>query len=92
MLLPLLEHLSVTRPVGHPRTRPDAVLGDNAHSSRAIHAHPRNRQIAAVIPQPSDQIGRRVRRSSHGGRPISYDRETDRNRNVIERRFARLKQ
>jgi len=92
MLLPLLEHLRVTRPVGRPRTRPDAVLGDKAYSSRAIRAHLRNRQIAAVIPQPSDQIGHRLRRGSRGGRPISYDRETYRNRNVIERRFAGLKQ
>ncbi|HCP0052135.1 TPA: transposase, partial [Escherichia coli] len=34
MLLPLLEQLRVTRPVGRPRTRPEAVLGDKAYSSR----------------------------------------------------------
>lgn len=92
MLLPLLEQLRVTRPVGRPRTRPDKVLGDKAYSSRAIRAHLRDRHITAVIPQPSDQIGHRIRRGSSGGRPIAYDRDTYRNRNVIERRFAGLKQ
>lgn len=92
MFLPLLEQLRVTRAVGRPRTRPDAVLGDKAYSSRAIRTHLRDRQIAAVIPQPADQIGHRTRRGSRGGRPISYDRETYRKRNVIERRFVSLKQ
>ncbi|MDK7330478.1 transposase, partial [Micrococcus luteus] len=32
MLLPLLAQLRVTRPVGRPRTRPEAVLGDKAYS------------------------------------------------------------
>ena len=30
MLLPLLGQLRVARPVGRPRTRPEAVLGDKA--------------------------------------------------------------
>ena len=37
MLKPLLSHLAVKRMgPGRPRTRPDAVLGDKAYSSRAI--------------------------------------------------------
>ena len=92
MLIPLLQQLRVTRPIGRPRTRPDRVRGDKAYSSRAIRQHLRNRGIHAVIPQPSDQIGHRLRRGSRGGRPISYDRDDYRGRNVIERRFANLKQ
>ena len=34
MFLPLMGHLRVARPVGRPRTRPDAVRGDKAYSSR----------------------------------------------------------
>lgn len=38
-LLPLLSRLRVARPLGRPRTRPDAFRGDRAYSSRAIRAH-----------------------------------------------------
>lgn len=65
-LLPLLAQLRVARPVGRPRTRPDRLRGDKAYSSRAIRAHLRERGIVAVIPQPSDQIGHRLRRGSRG--------------------------
>lgn len=92
MLIPLLEQLRVARPAGRPRTRPDRVRGDKAYSSRRIRQHLRDRGIQAVIPQPADQVGHRLRRGSRGGRPISYDRDDYRGRNVIERRFAALKQ
>ncbi|WP_407657590.1 transposase [Kribbella turkmenica] len=45
-----------------------------------------------MIPQPSDQIGHRLRRGSRGGRPPGFDAVDYRNRNVIERRFGHLKQ
>ena len=51
----------------------------------------RARGIKAVIPQPADQIGHRRRRGSAGGRPISYDVEDYKGRNVIERFFNRIK-
>ena len=70
MLLPLLEQLRVTRPVGRPRTRPEAVLGDKAYSSRAIRTHLRARRIKAVIPEPADQQGHRRRSGPRGGRPV----------------------
>ncbi|WP_354475774.1 IS5 family transposase [Marisediminicola sp. UYEF4] len=92
MLLPLLAELRVQRPTGRPRTRPDALRGDKAYSSRAIRTHLRERDITAVIPQPSDQIGHRKRRGSRGGRPPAFDADDYKNRNVIERRFCDLKQ
>lgn len=92
MLLPLLAELHVVRPVGRPRTRPDAVRGDKAYSSRAIRTHLRDRGITAVIPEPADQQGHRKRRGSRGGRPVGYDHDDYRNRNVIERSFCHLKQ
>jgi transposase len=92
MMLPLLAELQVARPIGRPRTRPDAIRGDKAYSSRAIRAHLRERGITAVIPEPADQQGHRKRRGSRGGRPVGYDRDDYRGRNVIERRFCHLKQ
>lgn len=92
MLLPLLGQLRVTRPAGRPRTRPEAVLGDKAYSSRAIRTHLRARGIKAVIPEPADQQGHRRRRGSAGGRPVGLDADAYKGRNVIERQYAHLKQ
>ncbi|MFE7581114.1 IS5 family transposase [Streptomyces gardneri] len=77
---------------GRPRTRPDAVLADRAYSSRAIRSHLRRRGIRAVIPQPSDQVGHRLRRGRAGGRPPAFDAEAYRQRNAVERCINRLKQ
>ncbi len=77
---------------GRPRTRPLAVLADRAHSTRAIRSHLRRRGIRAVIPQPSDQVGHRLRRGRLGGRPPGFDRETYKQRNTVERCINRLKQ
>ena len=92
MLLPLLADLQVARPIGRPRTRPDAVRGDKAYSSRAIRTHLRDRGITAVIPEPADQISNRKRRGGRGGRPPQFDAADYRNRNVVERSFCHLKQ
>ena len=92
MLLPLLGQLRVARPVGRPRTRPEAVLGDKAYSSRATRTHLRARRIKAVIPEPADQQGHRRRRGSAGGRPVGLDSQAYKGRNVIERQYAHLKQ
>ncbi|MFI6575196.1 IS5 family transposase [Nocardiopsis sp. NPDC050513] len=77
---------------GRPRTTPDRVLGDKAYSSRAIRHLLRRRGIAATIPERRDQVANRRRRGRFGGRPPAFDREIYRDRNVVERCFARLKQ
>ncbi|WP_328550905.1 MULTISPECIES: IS5 family transposase [unclassified Streptomyces] len=77
---------------GRPRTRPLAVLADRAYSSRAIRSHLRRRGIRAVIPQPSDQVGHRLRRGRLGGRPPAFDSEVYKQRNTVERCINRLKQ
>jgi len=93
MFAPLLEALSVPRPgPGRPRTRPDQVLGDKAYSSKANRQLLRRRQIVAVIPEPDDQIGHRRRRGSRGGRPVNFDRDQYKGRNVVERSFNQFKQ
>src|SRR5690606_15771789 len=93
MLEPLLSRLRVQRPgPGAARTRPDALVGDKAYSSRAIRAGLRSRRIPRAIPQPADQIRHRERRGPAGGRPPSFDAEKYRGRNVIERSFNDHKQ
>lgn len=77
---------------GRPRTTPDRVLGDKAYSSRAIRHLLRRRGIAATIPERRDQAANRHRHGALGGRPPTFDKVTYRDRNVVERCFAHLKQ
>jgi transposase len=63
-----------------------------AYSSREHRAHLRARGITAVIPEPADQAGHRTKRGSRGGRPVGYDTQDYKQRNVIERALNRLKQ
>lgn len=89
----LLAELQVPRVgPGRPRTRPEALRGDKAYSARAHRAHLRTRGITVVIPEPSDQIGHRRNRGSRGGRPVAFDAEDYKGRNVVERAFNQLNQ
>lgn len=93
MLADLLDEIHVPRlGAGRPRTTPVKVLGDKAYSSRATRVLLRKRGIVAVIPEPRDQRANRARRGSRGGRPVTYDHDTYKGRNVVERSFAALKQ
>ena len=88
----LLAELRVPRRgPGRPRTTPDALRADKAYSSRASRATLRSRGITAVIPEPADQIGHRKNRGSRGGRPVGFDAEDYKGRNVVEGAFNRLK-
>ncbi|MCL7430486.1 transposase, partial [Streptomyces sp. YS415] len=78
-------------PVGRPRTRPDAVAGDKAYSSRGNRAHLRQRGIKAVIPEKKDQAANRKKKGSRGGRPVSHDVALYKERNTVERLINRLK-
>lgn len=78
-------------PVGRPRTRPDAVAGDKAYSSRANRAHLRQRGIKAVIPEKKDQAANRGKKGRRGGRPVTCDAELYRERNTVERLINKLK-
>lgn len=77
---------------GRPRTRPDAVIADKAYSNGLNRRMLRERGISAVIPLKSDEIAARQRRGSGGGRPPTFDAETYKDRNVIERAFSLFKQ
>lgn len=89
----VMEAIRVPRTgLGWPRGRPDRVLGDKGHSSKAIRARLRRRGIAHTIPERADQVRNRARRGSRGGRPPGFDREIYKHRDVVERCFNHLKQ
>jgi transposase len=72
---------------GRSRTTPISLCGDKAYSSRGHRALLRSRGIRAVIPEPADQVANRKRRGCAGGRPVSFDAEDYKHRNVVEQRF-----
>ncbi len=77
---------------GRVRTRPERAMADKAYSSKAIRAYLRERGIQCVIPEKEDQKANRKRKGSAGGRPVQYDKEAYKRRNVVERSFNTLKQ
>jgi len=93
MLPVLLGLLRVARcGPGRSRTRPDALLADKAYSSRAHRELLRRKGTKAVIPERSDQCNNRLRLGSAGGRPVTYDTELYKGRNVVERAYESFKQ
>lgn len=87
----MLKKVRVRGPVGRPRTRPDAVAGDKAYSSRGNRAYLRRRGIKAVIPEKRDQAANRQKKGSNGGRPVGHDADLYKERNTVERLINRLK-
>jgi transposase len=83
--------VKVRGPVGRPRTRPDAVAGDKAYSSRGNRHYLRRRGIRGVIPEKTDQAAHRKKRGSKGGRPLGHDTELYKERNTVERCINRLR-
>jgi transposase len=76
---------------GRPRGRPECVNADKAYSHRSTRITLRDKRIRVVIPQKSDQVTHRKAKGSAGGRPPTFDANTYRDRNVVERAFNRLK-
>ncbi|GAA4370627.1 hypothetical protein GCM10023166_19190 [Paeniglutamicibacter cryotolerans] len=77
---------------GAARRRPERAMADKAYSSRAIRKYLREHGIQCVIPEKEDQKENRKRRGSAGGRPVTYDKEAYKRRNVVECSFNTLKQ
>jgi transposase len=89
----LLDVLKVKNPAtGTTRTRPERAMADKAYSSRGNRKYLRDRGIQCVIPEKDDQKANRKRKGSAGGRPVAYDKEAYKRRNVVERSFNALKQ
>ncbi len=89
--IPVLGKVRVPGPVGRPRTRPGAVAGDKAYSSRCNRAHLRRLGIKIVVPEKRDQAANGQKKGSRGGRPVSYDANLYKERNTVERLINRLK-
>lgn len=92
MLAEVLDEIVVPRRRGRDRSRPDAVIADRAYSSGVTRRLLRSRKITAVIPQKRDEIAARKRRGTLGGRPPALDEIRYKQRNLVERSFALLKQ
>ena len=89
----LLEAVRIARRgKGRPRTRPGRAMADKAYSSAANRAYLRRRGIQAVIPVKVDQRKSRRARGRFGGRPPAFDAGHYKERNTVERCFAKLKQ
>ncbi len=88
----LFAELSVPRlGPGRPRTRPIALRGDKAYNGRPNRDLLHKPGVKAVIPEKGDAIARRKAEGSAGGRPLAFDAEDYKNRNVVERAFNKLK-
>lgn len=83
----VLDAVRIPQRVGRPRSRPRNVAGDKGYSYDRIRRWLRRRGIGAVIPRRSDQRGRRRR-----GRPLKFDKDLYRRRNVVERCVGWLKE
>jgi transposase len=92
-LEPLLDSIRVPRATsGRPRKRPTHLTADRGYSYTTCRRLLRQRRIAHTIPERSDQQQARARRGARGGRPPRVDAVRYRQRNVVERAIARLKQ
>ena len=67
-------------------------MADKAYSSAANRAYLRKRGITAVIPVKEDQKKHRRARGRAGGWPPAFDPARYKQRNTVERCFAKLKQ
>ena len=70
---------------GRPRSRPACLGADKGYSYPRIRRWLRSRGIRAVIPQRKDQ------RAQSKGRPLAFDKQLYRARNIVERRIGWIK-
>ncbi len=78
----LMEHGAIKRMHrGRPRLRPDRLIGDKAYSSGEIRAYLQKHGVRCTIPRRSDERRRG-----------SFDRQTYRVRNTVERLVNLYKQ
>ena len=93
VLLPLLEQINVARNgPGRPRKNPEEVVADKAYSHPSTRVAMRAKGIRFTSPERADQQARRQTKGSAGGRPPTFNAESYRGRNVVERCFNFVKQ
>lgn len=81
-----LDTISVSRPRGRPRQRPEKLVADRAYDSSAFRAVLRRRGIGMCIPPKRRPASWRPKR----GRPVVARKEEYRCRYKVERTFAWL--
>ena len=77
---------------GRPRKRPTHLVADRGYSYPTCRRLLRRRRIVHTIPERSDQQQVRARRGARGGQPPLVDAVRYRQRNVVQRTIARLRQ
>jgi transposase len=89
----VLDTIRVPRPGrGRPRKKPDHLIADKGYSYPTCRDLLRKRGIPHTIPERRDQRERREKREKRPGRKPSFEKETYRERNVVERCVNKLKQ
>lgn len=86
-LLPLIDDLTDAGHRGRFR-----LLADKGYTYPSTRQALRQRKIPHTIPERADQIAQRKAKGSRGDRPPSFDPDTYKKRNVVERSYVRLKQ
>lgn len=81
--------ISVPQARGRSRNRPDQVVADRAYSSDRIRTYLRSRGIKTTIPEKKLRPG--TKRRKKGPHP-KFDKQTYKERNVVERLFAWIKE
>jgi transposase len=81
-----LDTVSVARPRGHPRQRPEKLVADRRYDSSAFRRALRHRGIGMCIPPKRRPAGWRAKR----GRPVVARKDDYRQRFKVERSFAWL--
>jgi transposase len=79
---PLMQSISVSSPRGAPRRRPEKLVGDKGYSAGWIREWLKRRKIEPVI----------AYRENEAGREGPFDRESYRQRNIIERCIGWIKE
>lgn len=81
MFAELLDQVTVAQPIGRPRSRPLRIAGDKAYSTQWIRHWLRRKGIGVTIPRKSNERRRG-----------SFDKDTYKRRNVVERCIGWLKE
>ena len=82
----MLNSVRIAQPRGRPRCRPQRLAADRAYSNQRIRHRLRHHRITAVIPS------KKARRRPKAGRPVTYNPDHYRGRNVVERCIGWLKE
>ncbi|MFG2895013.1 hypothetical protein [Streptomyces sp. NPDC048248] len=79
------------RGVARPRKKPDSVAANKTYGNGPCRKYLRRRGIRRTLPEKTDSQAARLHKGSRGGRPLGFDEERYKKRNV-ERAINRLKQ